>query len=83
MTSGGFGDRGARREERKGAWDPRKAAHATRASAGRWGAGKLALSLVARALKQLLLLVFTHLLAAFLDYAAHSDTSAAEMREDV
>jgi len=46
-------------------------------------AGKLALSLVARALKKLLLLVFAHLLAALLDYAAHSDTSAAGMREDV
>jgi len=38
---------------------------------------------VARALKKLLLLVFAHLLAALLDYAAHSDTSAAKMRDDV
>jgi len=47
------------------------------------GAGELALSLVARALKQLLLLVLSHLLAALLDHAAHSDTSAAETRDDV
>jgi hypothetical protein len=49
------------------------------AEAGR----RLALSLVARALEKLLLLVLAHLLAAFLDHAAHSDTSAPKMRDDV
>jgi hypothetical protein len=44
---------------------------------------ELALSLVARALKKLLLLVFAHFLAPLLDHAAQNDTSTPKMREDV
>jgi glycosyltransferase A (GT-A) superfamily protein (DUF2064 family) len=83
MTSGVLGDRGVRQAERRERREHGKRRTRRARLPGGRGAAKLALSLVARALKKLLLLVLAHLLAAFFDYAAHSNTSAAEMREDV
>jgi hypothetical protein len=81
-TSQVLGEANAQRRQGNNAGNHRKAAHAARVDRGRGGGG-LALSLVARALKKLLLLVLTHLFTALLDDAAHNLTSAAQMRDDV
>ena len=86
MTSGGSSANGAGPRQKKGGVEHAQGGRAALVRLpGKQGgiARGLALPLVARALEKLLLLVLAHLLAALLDYAAHSDTSASEMREDV